>query len=183
MKYLPVYALPAGRPSNTFSREGGTPGEERDAQLERMQTRPSTRFASPPPSPTQTRKMAQAQAEVPTLNMTSPTPPVSRFRAMSVDIEKGALSPNLRGTKSFRSFLSGGPAKLMPSYNPPRYAIFDVFPFSLFVKFLSKRGKHVKGKKGAKVRAREGTVTHNIPLELTLYLVRGCRRDVRRCCY
>ncbi|KAG8878375.1 hypothetical protein FRB98_006139 [Tulasnella sp. 332] len=169
VKYLPVYALPAGRPSNVFNGEDGTPSEEREAQLQRMQSRPSTRFASPPASPSQARKMAQAQAEMPSLNMTGPTPPDSRSQTMSMDVEKGtaALSPNFRSSQSVRSM---GPAKLMPSYNPPQYALFDVFPFSLFVKFLSKRGRHVKGKKGAKLRAREGTVSHNIPLELTLYL-------------
>ncbi|KAG8984482.1 hypothetical protein FRB94_009970 [Tulasnella sp. JGI-2019a] len=185
VKFLPAYALPAGRPSTNFNRESGNSIEGRDqSQLGRTQSRPSTRFASPPPSPNKTRKMAQAQAQqasipedIPTLNMTSATPPESQSRAMSVDVEKGLsdqnnnnnmLSPN--GRKSTQSVRSGGFTKLMPAYNPPEYALFDVFPFSMFVKFLSKRGKHVKGKKGAKVRARDGTVNHNIPLELTLYM-------------
>lgn len=62
---------------------------------------------------------------------------------------------------------------LMPAHMPPRYGLFDIFPFSLLVKFLTKRGKDVKGKKGARVRAklRNQAISHNLPLELSLYLV------------
>lgn len=60
---------------------------------------------------------------------------------------------------------------LLPSRNPPQYSVFDVFPFSLLVRFLTKRGKEVKGKKGAKERMKRRVVSHNIPLEITLYLV------------
>jgi len=62
---------------------------------------------------------------------------------------------------------------LMPAYMPPKYGLFDLFPFSLLVGYLSKRGKDVKGKKGARVRAqlKEHSVSHNLPLELSLYLV------------
>lgn len=56
---------------------------------------------------------------------------------------------------------------------PPKYSIFDVFPLSLLVKALTKRGKNVKGKKGARMRAkmRTGGKTQNLPLEISLYLV------------
>jgi hypothetical protein len=62
---------------------------------------------------------------------------------------------------------------LMPSHMPPKYGLFDLFPFSLLVKYLSKRGKEVKGKKGARVRAqmKQHAISHNLPLELSLYLV------------
>lgn len=62
---------------------------------------------------------------------------------------------------------------LLPSRNPPRYSYFDIFPFSLLVKTLTKRGKTVKGKKGALLRAKlhRQSVTHNLPLEISLYLV------------
>jgi predicted membrane chloride channel (bestrophin family) len=59
---------------------------------------------------------------------------------------------------------------LLPARNPPQFAIFDVFPFSLLVRQLAKRGKDVKGKKAARLRAREHVVSHNIPLEISLYL-------------
>jgi len=65
-------------------------------------------------------------------------------------------------------------AYLMPAHLPPKYGIFDLFPFSLLVKYLTGQGKEVKGKKGARLRAkmRNQAVSHNIPLELLLYLVR-----------
>lgn len=67
------------------------------------------------------------------------------------------------------------PPPLLPSRLPPKYHIFDLFPFSLVVKLLTKRGKELKGKKAARYRARlheaAGT-TGNIPLEVLLYLVR-----------
>ena len=68
----------------------------------------------------------------------------------------------------------GDDSFLLPARNPPQFAIFDVFPFSLLVRQLTKRGRDVKGKKAARLRAsmREHTDSHNIPLEISLYLVR-----------
>ena len=68
----------------------------------------------------------------------------------------------------------GDDSFLLPARNPPQFAIFDVFPFSLLVRQLTKRGKDVKGKKAARLRAtlREHVDSHNIPLEISLYLVR-----------
>ena len=65
---------------------------------------------------------------------------------------------------------------LHPSRMPPKYHLFDFFPFSLLVKQFERRGWRLKGKKAAKFRARQeqklATVTtHNIPLEITLYMV------------
>lgn len=56
---------------------------------------------------------------------------------------------------------------------PPKYSVFDVFPISLLVRFMTKRGKVISGKKAAKLRAKrgEGNVEGNVPLEITLYLV------------
>jgi len=67
----------------------------------------------------------------------------------------------------------GDDSFLLPARNPPQFAIFDVFPFSLLVHQLTKRGKDIKGKKAARARAtmREHIVSHNIPLEISLYLV------------
>jgi ion channel-forming bestrophin family protein len=66
------------------------------------------------------------------------------------------------------------PYELLPARNPPQYSYFDIFPFSLLVKYLTRRGKEVKGKKGARLRAklRRQVVSHNLPLEISLYLVR-----------
>ena len=71
---------------------------------------------------------------------------------------------------------------LLPARNPPKFAIFDVFPFSLLVRQLTKRGKDVKGRKAARLRARENIVSHNIPLEISLYLVRFRLNETPHCC-
>ena len=65
---------------------------------------------------------------------------------------------------------------LLPAHNPPRTSIFDIWPFSAFVETLTERGHAVPGKRAAKERAKQrrgkegDIVSHNIPLEITLYL-------------
>ncbi|KAF9044355.1 Bestrophin, RFP-TM, chloride channel-domain-containing protein [Panaeolus papilionaceus] len=63
-------------------------------------------------------------------------------------------------------------AYLMEAHMPPKYGLFDIFPFSLFIKFFTSRGKELKGKKAARLRAkmRNQAISHNLPLELSLYL-------------
>uniref|UniRef100_D8QJA6 Uncharacterized protein n=1 Tax=Schizophyllum commune (strain H4-8 / FGSC 9210) TaxID=578458 RepID=D8QJA6_SCHCM len=61
---------------------------------------------------------------------------------------------------------------LFPASMPPKFYILDLFLFSLLVKCLTERGRSLKGKKAAKLRAKmiNSTVSHNLPLELSLYL-------------
>ncbi|KAG1835830.1 Bestrophin, RFP-TM, chloride channel-domain-containing protein [Suillus subalutaceus] len=70
--------------------------------------------------------------------------------------------------------------RLAPAMNPPKYSMFDLFPFSLLVRMLAKDGvdKHgdaVKGRRAARRRAvmrnHRGQHSYNIPLEISLYLV------------
>jgi hypothetical protein len=67
----------------------------------------------------------------------------------------------------------GAEADLLPARDPPRYSYFDFFPFSLLINFLTKRGKKVKGKKAALLRAKlhHHSSTQNLPLEISLYIV------------
>ncbi|KAH7100014.1 UPF0187-domain-containing protein [Auriculariales sp. MPI-PUGE-AT-0066] len=61
--------------------------------------------------------------------------------------------------------------QLLPASNPPRWHMFDIFPFSLFVRHLTKKGVELKGKRAARIRARIKTkASHNIPLEISFYL-------------
>lgn len=72
---------------------------------------------------------------------------------------------------------------LLPARNPPPFGIFDIFPLSLLVGPLLRRGFNIGGKRAQRVRAKqagkvkrgrgvgEAIVSHNIPLEITLYLV------------
>ncbi|KAF9261132.1 UPF0187-domain-containing protein [Marasmius fiardii PR-910] len=61
---------------------------------------------------------------------------------------------------------------LLPSSNPPKYHFFDIFPLSLLARLLTHRGKSLKGKKAARLRVkmRNKAISHNLPLEITLYL-------------
>lgn len=79
--------------------------------------------------------------------------------------------PRSPTSKSFRG-RPGDESFLLPARNPPQFAIFDVFPFSLLVRQLTKRGKDIKGKKAARLRAsmKDHVISHNIPLEISLYL-------------
>lgn len=72
-----------------------------------------------------------------------------------------------------RNIQSAEEAYLFPASMPPKYTIFDLFPFSLLIKIFAKRGHEVKGKKAARIRAKmmQKTVSHNLPLEISLYLV------------
>ncbi|XP_006455982.1 hypothetical protein AGABI2DRAFT_188071 [Agaricus bisporus var. bisporus H97] len=56
---------------------------------------------------------------------------------------------------------------LFPARMPPKYTLFDFFPFSLFVGRLAENGRF-EGRKAARLRAK--MMTHNFPLELSLYL-------------
>ncbi|KAJ6494040.1 Bestrophin, RFP-TM, chloride channel-domain-containing protein [Mycena vitilis] len=104
--------------------------------------------------------------------------------------EKRGHSEELRSSRSVRSMksqlrspLPGDPQKivltradesfLLPGSLPPKYHLFDLFPFSLLVRCLTKRGLDVKGKKAARIRARmqkNAGGSHNLPLEISLYL-------------
>ena len=66
---------------------------------------------------------------------------------------------------------------LFPAQSPPPYGLFDLFPFSLLVQYLTKSGKEVKGKKAARLRAKmkNASLSHNLPLEISLYLVSAAR--------
>jgi len=132
VKFLPPYALPAGRPSVADVNEMSSDGTRHS--VSRNESKRSTDDRLPLPVTSEPR---------------SPT------------------SGSLKGHPGDDSFL-------LPARNPPKFAIFDVFPFSLLVRQLTKRGKEIKGKKAARARAtmREHIVSHNIPLEISLYLVR-----------
>jgi hypothetical protein len=91
----------------------------------------------------------------------------------------------MKSLRSIKSPGAGEPQKiilaradeafLLPGSLPPKYHLFDLFPFSLLVKCLTKRGAEIKGKKAARIRAKMlkvgGEGSHNLPLEISLYLV------------
>ena len=110
--------------------------------------------------------------------------PLSRRSLLSqspeVDSAEEARKEKL-GLRSPNSPISEDELKqiLLPAYVPPKYGLFDVFPFSLLVGWLTARGHDVKGRKAARLRARmwksvrmgHGAGGGNLPLEISLYLV------------
>ena len=74
-------------------------------------------------------------------------------------------------TKTSYGFTADEQVVLLPASQPPRYSIFDVFPFSLLVKLLEKSGRGVEGKKAARYRAKSVVTDRNVPLEISMYLV------------
>ncbi|KAJ7035219.1 UPF0187-domain-containing protein [Mycena alexandri] len=125
----------------------------------------------------------------PPTRLNSPTDEKNPILPLSPPPLLGArkVSSDLRSSKSIRSIRSphpGEPQKiilaradeafLLPGSLPPKYHLFDLFPFSLLVRCLTKRGREVKGKKAARVRAKlsagSGGGSHNLPLEVSLYL-------------
>ncbi|KIM22990.1 hypothetical protein M408DRAFT_78157 [Serendipita vermifera MAFF 305830] len=59
---------------------------------------------------------------------------------------------------------------LLPSKNPPPYHIFDMWPFSLCIRAIQKRGMDLGGRKALRDRARNRVGADNVPLEITHYL-------------
>ncbi|KAG8974333.1 hypothetical protein FRC05_007639 [Tulasnella sp. 425] len=123
----------------------------------------------------------------PESSISTPAATLYRKEGLSIDIEKaiGADSadasaiPMTARTSGSRPdpvhSAKAGPqrrASLLPASDPPKWAVIDVFPLSLFIKPLLNKGKSVAGKKAAKMKAtrRAGNVNHNIPLEITFYL-------------
>lgn len=202
VKCLPAYSLPAGIPSQVdlagpppTSPTGPSFRERRPSDVKSTRTtrsQPNIRFSEtgnerpPPLPPTFGLALNASDSQLPmpvTASGNGPQSPTSPNRR--------GFMPTLRPIKTNqsgrypRSVLSGreslGDDFLLPARMPPKYHLFDLFPFSLLVKALTKRGKEVKGKKGARLRAKlksQAVTSHNLPLEISLYLVRPlfCRK-------
>ncbi|KAJ7034564.1 hypothetical protein C8F04DRAFT_1183106 [Mycena alexandri] len=132
---------------------------------------------------------------LPPTRLNSPTDEKNRTLSPPM-LSAHKVSSDLQSSKSMRLIRSphpGEPQKiilartdeafLLPDSLPPKYHLFDLFPFSLLVRCLTKHGCEVKGKKAARVRAKlsagSGEGSHNLPLEVSLYLGRAC---TSRCC-
>ena len=188
-KFLPSYALPAGMPSNVdLTTEMGSPTSmtfrhqpaamRRSSSAGRRRGSFSGGVNHHPPSARGAGSMpvSESAPHLPLPVTSSGEAGEKTERVEFVDLPplprapNGAASANGRVTKES---LSEGDGFLLPARNPPQYSYFDLFPFSLLVKFLTKRGKQVKGKKGARLRAKlqHNSGSHNLPLEISLYLV------------
>jgi hypothetical protein len=62
---------------------------------------------------------------------------------------------------------------LLPARIPPKFTFFDLFPFSIVVRLLRNDQKQIKGIQYATSKdKKESPGAQNIPLEISLYLVR-----------
>ncbi|KAG1734207.1 Bestrophin, RFP-TM, chloride channel-domain-containing protein [Suillus paluster] len=144
VKFLPSYALPPTIPSVA---DLNAPRDSTSTSNDVPASPQSGRFHG---SGLTKRVAAPGQLPLPT---TAPTP--------SLRVTTFATENTLR---------IDGP----PAMNPPKYSLFDLFPFSLLVRMLTKNGVDVKGKRAARMRAAmrnyRGKNSYNIPLEISLYL-------------
>ncbi|KAI0777620.1 UPF0187-domain-containing protein [Trametes elegans] len=197
VKFLPSYALPAGLPSlvdvtstdglSTRSPPRRPRGDSNAADMMSIQEevtsldlpRPSAAGNIPaselpfPATSATPRKVSHVKVDLPP--RTSVNGPRASMHTRARSYDRASEKPGDKGDKnSMYSGISGMQEEnfLLPARMPPKYHLFDLFPFSLLVHILTKRGKDVKGRKAARMRARlrSKTVTHNLPLEVSLYL-------------
>jgi hypothetical protein len=179
-KYLPSYALPAGFPSSdelTSDLPSPTSISFRQQQIVRRQ-RPNARrpryvsTSNNQPEPV-ARSASDSTLDLPLPATTPGEVGTNPGKPEYIEIPKPSRTSNA-SVRGLGSMATLGEADLMPARDPPQYSFFDLFPFSLLVKFLTKRGRKLKGKKAALLRAKlhHQSVTQNLPLEISLYIVR-----------
>ncbi|OCH88073.1 UPF0187-domain-containing protein [Obba rivulosa] len=173
VKFLPSYALPAGLPSASAVDVADISESPTMRNSESEQVIDDVRSLRNAASLEQ--GVPPAASGVAARKLLLPLPATSPRKAAFADMP---LSPRSGDAKKSMdrdkgsSIVMGEEGFLLPARMPPKYHFFDLFPFSLLVKTLTKRGKEVKGKTAARMRAklRSKTVTHNLPLEISLYL-------------
>ena len=172
VNFLPAYALPPGIPSTADL-----------SDLQPLRSRVSTQH--PPSSPLSAHGPNSQHAEdnspiVVTTHLNGSSahhlPLPASTPGRSCHVLKSIFKiyenkPSEDGEKKFSTGCDHQPARI-----PPEYTVWDVFPFSLFVHLMTEKGKDIKGKKAARMKAKSQrtVVTQNLPLEISFYLVRLC---------
>ncbi|KDQ13630.1 hypothetical protein BOTBODRAFT_146028 [Botryobasidium botryosum FD-172 SS1] len=166
LKHLPAYALPAGRPSISQTNDNAKPirGESEDAEFS-----PS---ATPPEKAGESELHPEDGHDLPH-PVTSPVSNTHINIDAALQDHQKSREPHYETQRQTQSQYNAAPypePSLRPSSNPPKSSIFDIFPVSIVAAMLVRRGRHVKGRKAPRMRARRRVVSHNIPLEISLYL-------------
>jgi predicted membrane chloride channel (bestrophin family) len=175
VKFLPPYALPHGMPSvldvnDPLISPSLRPKHSIDANPSSPPSSPKgERFSNDPSMLSKRPRLSSSEPHIP-LPVTSPSKKTTFLQSPPPHRDPSQARRSI-GEKSCSS-LGVGDGFLLPARMPPKYHIFDLFPFSLLVRLLTKKGKQVKGRKAARLRAKlkRGTVSHNLPLEISLYL-------------
>jgi len=174
-KYLPTYALPAGLPStDNLTSDLHSPKSVSFQQHQQVFVQRRTSNDRRPRSFSVSRTRAPPQ---PTVSGSAPHLPLPATTpgevGTKIETPENRGVPRLRQTSKSDANSSDTlrETELLPARDPPQYSYFDLFPFSLMVKFLTKRGRKLKGKKAATLRAKlQHHSTQNLPLEISLYI-------------
>lgn len=188
VKFLPSYALPAGFPSTLDVASVGSGGEppmprvsngheqngngNTHGQIPTRRSAVSIRISTDPagaPSVASPRTPANASASA---NFGVPVPatsprrtttfalgPGTNERKKTFDMEKGSIGQGYAGDAE---------GFLLPAQMPPKYHLLDLFPLSLVVKALTKRGKEVKVRPS--IHPSSHSFTHFIPIHSFIHL-------------
>ncbi|TFK23300.1 UPF0187-domain-containing protein [Coprinopsis marcescibilis] len=181
VKFLPAYALPAGLPSQTdlsnIGVEPASPNGHDDDDDDDDNEKGVSTSNRPSNDGSQLHQRHAGGGNAPNLPLPISSPSTKSNKRSSVIGGASMKSPTSRVSFAIdpvkRTIIApADEAFLLPAHMPPKYTIFDLFPFSLLIKHFSKGGHEVKGKKAARIRAkmRKNTVSHNLPLEISLYL-------------
>ena len=162
VKFLPSYALPASIPSQVNVQE--TDDDVLSPLREKHQQNGSH------------ADLARVTSRTSASSLPVPATAAGRRPRAFSNTGTVAGAPRSPMSGQFPMSPSAGPGEeglLLPARMPPKYGLFDLFPFSLLVRSLDKKGKELQGKKAARLRAkrRGKQFSHNIPLEISFYLV------------
>ncbi|KAJ7171113.1 Bestrophin, RFP-TM, chloride channel-domain-containing protein [Mycena filopes] len=184
VKFLPAYALPTGIPSNADL----TNGAGMDGGRSPTFSDASHAHGFRPSLPNQPGSFLYQRSPPSSMSAPHLPLPVTATSPSSSSPASPAYNRDRDRRTSFAARIPGIPERkiilarpdetyLLPGSLPPKYHLFDLFPFSLLVRCLTKRGREVKGKKAARMRAKMsagagggGGGSHNLPLEVSLYL-------------
>ena len=157
VKFLPSYALPAGIPSNIdladpsqsptsdgapFASGAGRPRRGSDVRSARS----GHSYTGPVPPPALPRVEEGMEGMLPLPAPMSPRRTAFLEAAHRPSWEKERVGDKDEKVSTYSAMEDGF---LLPARNPPKYHLLDLWPMSMVVKQLTKKGKDVKVGKGS----------------------------------
>ncbi|KIY42932.1 hypothetical protein FISHEDRAFT_54452, partial [Fistulina hepatica ATCC 64428] len=189
VKFLPAYAMPAGivENLNQFGMESHDPVEDLfnadevpqtprspSLPMPATSTRPTHLTVPPPPSSPSYRPSSPFYSSRPESPRRSPlgdnsTPRVSQTPATPRSVPRAPPSVQ---APVHEKLTEEDEVYLIPGYKPPNWHILELWPFSYLKGRRIRSIKNAKGERARKIRAKmlNKATSHNIPLEISLYL-------------
>ena len=191
VKFLPTYALPAGRPGPIRLDDGIFLETDEDPPAPSVVHQEPMRMpASPIRSPTIRINIPDEEMHPPrrmTTNQQLPSPVTASssrpLRRQATVHSRTSLSSVITFQERDRLVLSQrSEMHLMPGHMPPKsYGLWDALPFSFLFRYLLARWRKERQKDAIKARIRnKSAVSYNLPLEISLYLVCFQNCDCKR---